>query len=254
MTDPVAAVVSRSRGWPAPRRPWLLRMVWEDLLFAHWPCDTAVLEPHLPPGLALDTFDGRAWLGIVPFRISGIRARCLPAIPGLTGVPELNLRTYVVADGKPGVWFFSLDAASRAAVRCARRFYHLPYHDARITCSTMPDGWIDYQCRRRDSHQHPPAEFSARYRPLGGADAVTEDPLATWLTARYCLYSADRRRRVWRGEIDHVPWPLETADAVLETNTLAAALNCHLSASKPVLHFSRRLEAVIWSLERVRVD
>src|SRR4029079_1151950 len=114
MPDPVATVVSGARGWPVPPRPWLLRMVWEDLLFAHWPCDPAALEPHLPPGLALDTFDGRAWLGVVPFRISGIRARGLPAIPGLRGFLELNLRTYVVAGGKPGVWFFSLDAASRA--------------------------------------------------------------------------------------------------------------------------------------------
>lgn len=174
MCDPVAAAVSGSRGWPVPRRPWLLRMVWEDLLFAHWPCEPAALEAHLPPGLTLDTCDGRAWLGVVPFRISGIRARCLPTIPGLTGFPELNLRTYVVADDKPGVWFFSLDATSRAAVRCARRFYHLPYRDARITCSATRDGWIDYRCRRYD-RQHPAAEFSARYRPLGvGAPAALQ--------------------------------------------------------------------------------
>jgi uncharacterized protein YqjF (DUF2071 family) len=249
MIDPVATVVSGSRAWPIPRRPWLLRMVWEDLLFAHWPCEPAAIEPHLPPGLSLDTFDGRPWLGVVPFRISGIRARCLPAIPGLRSFPELNLRTYVVADGKPGVWFFSLDASSRAAVRCARRFYHLPYRDARITCSMAQDGWIDYRCRRCDS-RHPRAEFSARYRPRDRGDAVDAGPLATWLTARYCLYSADRRSRVWRGEIDHEPWKLQAADAVLATNTLAGGLGCDLS-TEPLLHFSRSLEAVIWSLDRV---
>ncbi len=227
-------------------------MVWEDLLFAHWPCAPAAIAPHLPPGLVLDTFDGRAWLGIVPFRITGIRARCLPAIPGLTGFPELNLRTYVVADGKPGVWFFSLDATSRAAVRCARRFYHLPYRDARIACRARADGWIDYDCRRHD-RRHPAAEFRAQYRPLGGAEAIAADPLATWLTARYCLYSADRRKRLWRGEINHDPWPLEAAECSLEKNTLAAGLGCDLSTSEPVLHFSRRLEAIIWSLERVHV-
>lgn len=249
MTDSAASAISLSRGWPVPPRPWLLRMVWEDLLFAHWPCEPAALEPHLPPGLTLDTYDGRAWLGVVPFRIAGIRARCLPAIPCLTGFPELNLRTYVVADGKPGVWFFSLDATSRVAVRCARRFYHLPYRDARITCSATRDGWIDYRCRRCDN-QYQAAEFIARYRPLGADAAVVADPLATWLTARYCLYSADRHGRVWRGEIDHKVWPLEAAEAVLESNTLAAGLGCDLSASAPLLHFSRRLEAVIWSLGR----
>jgi uncharacterized protein YqjF (DUF2071 family) len=156
----------------------------------------------------------------------------------------------VVADGKPGVWFFSLDATSRAAVRCARRFYHLPYRDARITCRAAVDGWIEYDCRRHD-RRHPAAEFSARYRPLDGA-AV--DPLATWLTARYCLYSADRRRQLWRGEIDHLPWPLEAAECQIERNTMARALGIELSVSEPVLHFSRRLEAIIWSLDHVRGD
>jgi uncharacterized protein len=150
-------------------------MVWHDLLFAHWPCAAEVLQPRLPVGLALDTFDGRAWLGVVPFRMSGIRPRCLPPIPGLRAFSELNVRTCAVAEGKPGVWFLTLDASSQFAVRCARTFYHLPYRDARITCSALADGWIHYQSHRHD-RRHPPAEFRARYRSKSSAEAVAADP------------------------------------------------------------------------------
>lgn len=250
MNDNLTALASRARPWAAPRKPWLLRMVWHDLLFAHWPCAPELLQALLPPGLALDTFDGRAWLGVVPFRMSGIRPRCLPPVPGLAAFPELNVRTYVVAEGKPGVWFLTLDAASRVAVRCARRFFHLPYRDARITCAASADGGIHYQSRRHE-RGHLPAEFRARYRPRGSAEAVAADPLANWLTARYCLYSADRRGGLWRGEIDHAPWPLEAAEATFETNTLMIGLGLDLPAGEPRLHFSRRLDVVAWALDRL---
>jgi uncharacterized protein YqjF (DUF2071 family) len=250
MNDNITAITPRTRPWAAPRKPWLLRMVWHDLLFAHWPCAPEALQPLLPTGLALDTFDGRAWLGVVPFRMSGIRPHCLPPIPGLTAFPELNVRTYVVAEEKPGVWFLTLDAPSRVAVRCARTFYHLPYCDARITCSALADGWIHYQSRRHD-RQHSPAEFCARYRPTGDAEAIAADPLANWLTARYCLYSADRRGGLWRGEIDHAPWPLEAAEATLVTNTMTKGLGLEVASVEPLLHFSRRLEARAWPLDRV---
>jgi len=162
----------------------------------------------------------------------------------------LNLRTYVVAGGKPGVWFFSLDAASLAAVRCARRFYHLPYRDARITCSATQDGWIDYRCRRCDS-RHPAAEFSARYRPLGESEGVAADPLATWLTARYCLYSADRHGRVWRAEIDHAPWPLQDASAAIRENTLGDWLGIAIEGPPQTLHFAKSLDVHAWWPERL---
>ena len=109
-------------------------MRWHDLLFLHWRVDPALLRPHVPPSLELDTFDGSAWLGVVPFWMSGIRARLTPPIPGLSRFPELNVRTYVTAEGKPGVWFFSLDAANKVAVRAARWTFHLNYLDARMRC------------------------------------------------------------------------------------------------------------------------
>ena len=195
-------------------------------------------------------FNGQAWLGLVPFRMSGIRPHCMPPVPGFSAFPELNVRTYVTAGNKPGVWFFTLDATSRLAVRTARRFYHLPYCDARIQCRRAADGWIDYHSQRID-RLYPPAEFAARYRSLGPSDAIAKDALANWLTARYCLYAADPHGGLWRGEIDHAPWPLESAEAVFETNTLATATSIELPAAEPLLHFSRRLDVVAWTLERI---
>ncbi len=245
-----AAPIFRSRTWPTPSRPWGVRMIWHDLLFAHWPVDADDLRAKLPPGLTLDTFAGEAWLGVVPFRMTGIRARCLPPIPGLSAMPELNVRTYVVADGKPGVLFLTLDTVRRLAVRAARRIYHLPYCDARIDCKATADGWIEYRSCRCD-RLYPPAEFAARYRPSESDTDFATDRLANWLTARYCLYVADRRGRLWRGEIDHSPWPLQAAEAEVEAAGLVAGLGIRLPDVPPLLHFSRRIEAVAWTLDLV---
>jgi hypothetical protein len=230
-------------------------MIWHDLLFAHWPVDPGELREQLPPGIEIDTFDGQAWIGVVPFHMSGIRPRGLPSLPWLSAFPELNLRTYVVADGKPGVWFLTLDATSRFTITVARRFFHLPYRHAWMTCRPTRDGWIDFRSERRD-RKHPAAKFAARYRPLPRDDIRWEterelEPLANWLTARFCLYSADDRGRIFRGEIDHAIWSLEPAEAIIEENTLAGALGIMLPEREPLLHFSRRIEAVAWAVEPV---
>ncbi len=117
-----------------------MRMSWHDLLFAHAPVPVAALRAVVPAGLELDTFDGVAWLGVVPFRMTRVGPRVLPPLPGLHAFPELNVRTYVTRDGRPGVWFFSLDAANRLAVWTARRFFHLPYFHAAMTCRADGDG------------------------------------------------------------------------------------------------------------------
>jgi uncharacterized protein len=115
------------RPWPLPEQRWAMAMRWYDLLFAHWPVKPDVLQPLVPGGLRLDTFDGWAWLGVVPFRMEGVRPRYVPERPFAFAFPELNVRTYVTAAGRSGVWFFSLDATSRLAVRAARWWYGLPY-------------------------------------------------------------------------------------------------------------------------------
>jgi len=236
------------RPWPRPRRPWLLVMQWHDLLFAHWPVRAEQLRPFIPPPLELDTFDGWAWLAVVPFRMAGTRPRGTPALPRVGAFPELNVRTYVSAGGKAGVWFFSLDAANPLAVEVARLAYHLPYVHAEMGCRHEGDA-ISYASQRRPGKPLP-AEFRGRYQPTGPAYRSAPGGLEHWLTERYCLYAANRRGRVWRGEIDHAPWPLQPAEAEIVHNTMAAPLGLRLQGA-PLLHFARRLDVVAWGLERV---
>lgn len=236
------------RPWPLPRGPWVMRMTWEDLLFAHWPVPAAALRPLVPQALELDFFDGSAWLGVVPFQMSGVRLRGLPPVPGTSAFPELNVRTYVTAEGKPGVWFFSLDAASRIAVRAARAWYHLPYFDARMESLRNGDG-ITY-LSRRTHRRAPPAEFIARYRAMGEIYRSTRGSLEHFLTERYCLYAGDTTNaegsRLWRGEIHHAPWPLQPAEAEITRNTMTAPLGLRLPDTPPLLHFARCLNVVAW--------
>jgi hypothetical protein len=226
-----------------------MAQTWHDLLFAHWPVPPAALARLVPPGLALDPFDGAAWVGVVPFRMTGIHLRGLPPLPGVAALPEINVRTYVTVGGKPGVWFFSLDAGSALAVAAARRWFHLPYYRARFSIGPGRDG-IRYTSRRIHRGA-PPAEFSARYGPIGDVALARPGTLDHWLTERYCLYAVDARGRLSRGEINHAPWPLQPADAAIERNTMAAAAGIELPPRAPLLHFARRLDVRIWPPRRV---
>jgi uncharacterized protein YqjF (DUF2071 family) len=219
-------------------------MRWHDLLFMHWPVDAAIIRPLIPAALRIDTFDGQAWIGVVPFRMTGVRPRCVPSIAGLSAFPELNVRSYVMAHDKPGVWFFSLDAASRPAVWAARRTFYLPYYFA---CMRMThDGKTFEYSSRRVHRGAAAAEFRARYIPAGPSFHAMPETLDHWLVSRYCLYSADKQGRVWRGEIDHALWDLQPARAEIETNTMAEAIGIRLPPTEPLLHFSRRLDVVAW--------
>ncbi len=147
--DDAANDLLKHRPWPLPAGPWVMAQRWHDLLFAHWPVPAAEVRVLVPAGVEIDTFDGVAWLGVVPFRMSDVRLRGTPALPWLSFFPELNVRTYVVRDGKPGVWFFSLDAGNIAAVAIARRWFHLPYFHASMHIAER-DAWMHYQSARRD--------------------------------------------------------------------------------------------------------
>jgi len=213
------------RPWPLPARPWVLTMAWQDLLFLHWPVPAAWLQPHLPPGLELELFDGSAWLGVVPFRMAATRPRWLPPVPTTSHFPELNLRTYVRVGDRPGVWFFSLDAASRLAVFGARISFGLPYFHARMATSRAGD-WLEFTSERRD-RRAPPATFAARWRALGEPAVAPRGSLEQWLVERYCLY-AWRRGRLVRGEIAHLPWRLSPADLELRQNDMTQLLGARL--------------------------
>ena len=216
---------------------------WHDLLFAHWPVDVAAFRPLLPPQLQIDAFEGQAWLAVVPFRMTGVRLRGTPALPWLSRFPELNVRTYVTCGGKPGVWFFSLDAGNSLAATIARAWFHLPYFRARMTC-TDQEGWIQYSSER--THRAAPAAtLKGRYRPVGDVFSPKSGTLEHFLTERYCLYAADASRRIIRGEIHHSPWPLQRAEAELVRNSMPESLGI-APTSQPLLHFARRQDVLVW--------
>ncbi len=241
------------RPWPLPDGPWAMRQSWHDLLFAHWPLPVDAIRPHIPPPFAVDTYDGSAWISIVPFRMSGIRPRRLPGLPWLSAFPELNVRTYVTAPQafglKPGVFFFSLDAANPAAVAIARRVYHLPYYRARMSLQDTPHD-IRYASLRTHSNAAP-ARFEATYAPTGGIQPAQPGTIAHWLAERYCLYTTDSSGRPYRAEIHHAPWPLQPAEAEFAANTVAAAGGVTLPDAAPLLHFARRVDVRVWPLRRL---
>jgi uncharacterized protein YqjF (DUF2071 family) len=210
-----------------------------------------MVTPLLPPGLILDTFDGTAWIGIVPFLIDRVHTRTFGshtiAVPTTTEFCELNLRTYVrsPAGGLSGVYFFSLDAASALAVIGARSVVHLAYFWAKMRRGIADDGTIRYSSTRL--LPQPDVRFDASYRGLGGISLVTTPgTLEYFLTARYCLFTR-YARSVFVTHIHHLPWPLEPAEARIHLNQLPRAHGIALPESTPLLHFSRRLEVYIWS-------
>lgn len=237
------------RPWPVPDEPWIMAQTWRDLLFAHWPVPPGTLRDLIPSGLVLETFDGHAWVAVTPFVVTGLRLRGTPAIPGLSEFPETNVRTYVHTGGKPGVFFFSLDAGSAAAVAAARRLYALPYFRADFSMAAR-DGGIDYAVRRTHTGA-PPATCEVFYRPRGPVPAGGQDALTTWLTERYCLYAVDRSGQLYRAEIHHVPWPLQPAEAEFRLNTMTNGHGFSLAEAAPLLHFSRRLDVHVWAPHRV---
>jgi len=237
------------RPWPLPGGPWVMAQTWHDLLFAHWPVPAATLRAHIPAQLEIDTFEGQAWLGVVPFRMSGVRMRGTPALPWISKFPELNVRTYVTVGGKPGVWFFSLDAGNPLAVAIARAWFHLPYFRARMFCEER-NGWIHYHSERTH-HGAPSGSLEARYRPVGELFLAKPGALEYFLTERYCLYTVGARGRVIRGEIHHLPWPLQLAEASFTRNTMAEASGFTFPAQIPLLHFAKRQDVVVWQPQRI---
>jgi uncharacterized protein YqjF (DUF2071 family) len=198
--------------------------------------------------MLIDEYEGTPWLGITPFRVENLRLRGAPPLPSISEFPELNVRTYVTVDGAPGIYFLSLDAASRPAVHAARFAYRLPYFRSRI--SMQEDGSAIAYDATRVSDDGPPARFSARYGRAGGRVSENPGSLARWLTERYCLYTIDESQRVHRGEIHHPPWPLRNAWAEIEVNSMAAPHGIEL-AGDPLLHFSPRQDVALWPIEAI---
>jgi uncharacterized protein YqjF (DUF2071 family) len=224
-----------------------MRQYWGKLLFMHWPVDAELLRPIIPSQLSIDTFDGKAWIGVVPFTMWGIRASFLPPVPGTSAFHELNVRTYVHFDGVPGVWFFSLDAANRLAVWGARTFYHLPYFNADMSLRQEGNS-IRYHSERTDS-RGAPAELETSWtigEPLAQARPGS---LEFFLTERYCLYSY-HREQLYRSRIFHQPWPLRSATLDAYQSTMIESLGIKEPKGEPVLHYAESIGVNIWPLRK----
>lgn len=219
-------------------------MGWRDLAFLHWPVDAGVVRPHLPPSLEVDTFAGQAWIGVVPFRMEGVRVRGLPAVPTAHAFPEINVRTYVRGGGRAGVWFFSLDATSRLAVRGGRMIYNLPYFDAAITLRSEA-GAVQYDSRR--IHRGAPAAaFSGRYRPVSEVYEAAPGTLDHFLVERYCLFMFSRRRGLGRIDVDHPPWPLQRGAIELAANSMVEPTGMGLPQIPPLVHVAAAIDVRAW--------
>jgi uncharacterized protein len=223
--------------------------IWCDLLFAHWQVAVEELERVVPAELPLDTYEGSAWLGVTPFFVRGLRLQGTAPVPGLSSFPELNVRTYVRVDDKPGIYFLSLDAGSWPAVVAARRAYRLPYFHARVEARSDEEG-VTYDAIRTSADGQP-ARFRARYGPAGAPLPAHPRSLERWLTERYCLYTFDVEMRIQRGEIHHRPWPLRPAWAEIENNSMAMPFDIAIEG-EPLLHFSARQDVALWPIRPLR--
>jgi len=225
-----------------------MRQTWHDLLFAHWALEPDAVRAAMPPPLRayLDTYDGKAYIGVIPFWMSKVRGRGVPPLPTAGTFPELNVRTYVTIDGKPGVYFFSLDAASLLAVVGARIGFSLRYYWAEMKCEVGEED-VHYLSRRLQSPK--PADFRGSYKAVGAATQSAPGSLEHFVTERYCLYAV-RGEKVLRANIHHHPWPLQRAEAQIEVNSMASASGINLPNKEPVLHFAKRMDVLVWMVEK----
>jgi uncharacterized protein YqjF (DUF2071 family) len=226
-----------------------MRQWWGRLLFMHWPLPPALLRPLLPPQLSVDTYDGSAWIGVVPFAMWGVRPYFTPALPGLSSFHELNVRTYVHHEGVPGVWFFSLDINSLLATWGARQFFHLPYYVART--SMRHEGRALSYSSSRVSKDAPPAAFDADWSYGERLQQSEPGSLEFFLTERYCLYSS-HAEQLYRCRIFHPAWPLRAAEVSRFRSTMVEALGLPTPDGEPLLHYADELKVDIFPLLRVR--
>lgn len=234
------------RPWPLPAAAWGWRQSWLDIAFVHYRADAAALQARLPPGVRVQEFDGTAWVGLVQFRMAGIGRRPVSQWAILPPFPELNVRTYVEADGKPGVWFFSLDAASWPLVLAGRHLFHLPYFHARMTQKREAEGFAFTSVRRGGG-----ARFRGRYRPSGPVRESAPGTFEHWSSERYCLYTSSSTGRVTRVQVHHVPWPLQPAEVEIEESDLLAAAGLTPLNAPPVCHYSKGVHVISFPPETI---
>lgn len=227
------------RPWPLPDRPWAQAQTREDVLLAHWPVRLEHLARLLPPELAADAWEGEAWVAIAAYRVTALRVRGLPPLPGLSSFPQLEIAALVTVGDRPGLWLFSLEVTKSLLVEAAKRAHRLPAYHAQITVERDGDDVVF--AAERDG-----LGFRARYAGTGGAQRPQPGTLEHFLTERYALYTADGGR-LYRAELHHPPWRLEQATATIESATLAP-----LPLERPpITLYAARQDVLVWPLEEL---
>jgi uncharacterized protein len=237
------------RPWEMPNEPWIMIQQWLEFAFLHWSLPPQQVMPYVPAGLTLDTYEGNAWIGVLPFRMSHVHPRFVPSVPWLSEFLEFNVRTYVVGpDGKKGIIFFSLDASNPVGVSLGRAIYKLPYFNAQMTLER--EGNIRHYTTRRTHKNARPAAFDGSYRPVGEYYVPATGSLENFLVERYCLYTTNRKGQLFIGEIHHVPWRIAPAEATIRENTMSPIA---LPDIEPLMHYSEGVEVAVWRLRRQKV-
>ena len=227
------------------------RQRWINLLFLHWMVPVSQLRPLVPSSLQLDTFEGNAYVGLIPFSIRGARLPMTPPLPFVSTFDEVNVRTYVHIGGRdPGVFFFTLDASSPLAVRLARAWFHLPYRDADISVVQLqPFGTgFDYTTKRRGDSS---TGMHVIYQPEGDVRNAQPGSLEHFLLERYILYAATRDA-LYQGRVHHAPYPVRDAAVRLLDETMLRACNVMRPTGTPIVHYSRGVDVEIFRLKRLK--
>lgn len=236
--------VTAHRPWPPPERPYLQKEGWCSILFAHWPLPPDLLRPLIPPGLELDLWGGSAWLGITPFFMTDVRPHGLPAIPGFSTFPQVDLRTYVRRRDKPGVFYLNLEAPNPAAVWGARALYHMAYFLARV------EGEVDGErvtFRSRRESDRGVVSWRSTHWPVSECRSVAPGTVEEFLIDRWVMYTAGGRHGLSRTEIHRLPWQIQDARVEILSNSLAAAHGISLPDTPPLVHCSPGVETLIWA-------
>jgi uncharacterized protein YqjF (DUF2071 family) len=248
MLDRILTLLNRAieRPWKLLDEPWIMAQQWDHLLFVHWRVDPEALRPFVPPGLTIDTFDGSAWLSLVPMRMAEIHFRGMPFHIGADNFPEMNLRTYVRHQDREGIFFFSLDTEDDINVWVARNLFRLPYFKADLEMEDMSMP-VRFSSRRLEP-EDPRAEVRVSYQPIGPSFHPKRDSLDYFLGERYAMYSLGPGGALMRGEIDHEEWDIQPAEADFEINTMIEATGIPILDVPPVLRYARTIDVVAWPM------
>ncbi len=228
---------------------------WLKLLFLHWEIEPSEIQARLPPGLFVDTFENHAYIGVVPFYMSNIRPRFLPAVPGISNFLELNVRTYVHdTNGVPGVWFFSLDTNQPFAAWCGRQFFHMPYTVAGMNADQKNDDTILYECHRKGRPQAENAIF--RYRGVSEPVSASPGTIEFFFAERYLFYAMNPKNgKLFSGRVFHEPYPLQEAEvSQFSLIPIKQAGFSEIEGAPVHRAFSEGVDVLAFSLEQLQTD